>query len=92
MQSKNHKAKTQAESEHIGRVKSLPCSVCNAPPPSDAHHIKQQSHFTVVSLCKDCHQGQILGLHGQRAAWKIRKMDEIDALAITIRRLIASAA
>ena len=30
-----------------------------------------------------------MGLHGQKRAWAIRKMDEIDALAITINRLLA---
>jgi hypothetical protein len=30
-----------------------------------------------------------MGLHGQRRAWAIRKMDELDALAVTIERLSA---
>jgi cytochrome c5 len=68
-------------------VKRMPCSVCDAPGPSDAHHIKQGQHWTVVSLCKACHQGPILGWHGQRAAWNVRKMDEIDALSNTIKAL-----
>jgi cytochrome c5 len=42
----------------------------------------------VVALCKDCHQSQILGWHGQRRAWAVRKMDELDALAKTIERLL----
>lgn len=87
MRSKNSAALTNAEREHIGRVKSLPCSVCDTPGPSDAHHIKQGQHFTVVSLCRDCHQNGVLGWHGQRRAWDIRKMDELDALAVTIQRL-----
>jgi len=87
MQSKNHKAKTAAESAHIAAVKSLPCSVCDAHGPSDAHHIKQQSHFTVVALCKDCHQGSFAGWHGQKRAWTLRKMDELDALNVTLSRL-----
>ncbi len=89
MQSKNHRAKTKTEKAHIERVKALPCSVCDAPGPSDAHHIKQESHFTVVSLCKDCHQGAFAGLHGQKRAWTLRKLDEIDALNITVGRLFA---
>jgi len=28
------------------------------------------------------------GLHGQRAMWKIKKMDELDALCVTIKRLL----
>jgi hypothetical protein len=29
-----------------------------------------------------------MGWHGQRRAWAIRKMDELDALNVTIRRLL----
>ena len=87
MRSKNSKSLTVADRAHIERVKSLPCSVCDAHGPSDAHHIKQGQHFSVVALCKECHQGSVLGLHGQRRAWAVRKMDELDALAVTIQRL-----
>jgi len=79
---------TAAERKHLARVKSLPCSVCNAPPPSSAHHVKQHSQYTCVSLCFDCHQGALMGWHGQRRAWAIRKMDELDALNVTIERLL----
>ncbi len=90
MRSKNSRVPTKAESSHIARVKSLPCSVCDAPGPCDAHHIKQGQHYTTVALCKSCHQGGLLGLHGQRRAWLVRKMEEIDALNITIKRLAAA--
>ena len=79
----------KAEREHVGRVKALPCSVCDEPGPSDAHHIKQGQHYTVVALCKSCHQGPLMGLHGQRRMWAIKKMDEVDALAVTVERLLA---
>lgn len=78
----------KAEREHVGRVKALPCSVCDEPGPSDAHHIKQGQHYTVVALCKSCHQGPLMGLHGQRRMWAIKKMDELDALAVTVGRLM----
>lgn len=89
MRSKNQPAMTAAESAHVARVKSLPCSVCDAPGPSDAHHIEQGQHFTTVALCKSCHQGPFLGWHGQRRAWAICKMNELDALGVTIKRLMA---
>jgi len=79
---------TTKQREHIGRVKALPCSVCDAPPPSAAHHVKQHQQFTVVALCTDCHQGSFNGWHGQKRMWSIKKMDELDALAITIERLL----
>ena len=76
--------------EHLRRVKELPCSVCDAPGPSDAHHVKQGLQYTCIALCKSCHQGSIMGWHGQKRAWAIRKMDEIDALNVTVKRLIDS--
>lgn len=79
---------TAKQRAHVQKVKELPCSVCDAPPPSDAHHVKQHRQYTVVALCKDCHQGSILGWHGQKRMWAIKKMDEIDALNVTIERLL----
>ena len=89
MRSKNAKAIKAREAAHIASVKALPCSVCDEPGPCDAHHIKQGQHYTVVALCKSCHQGSLMGLHGQRRMWAIKKMDEIDALAVTVERLMA---
>jgi len=76
------------EKAWVGLVKELPCSVCDAPPPSDAHHVKQHSQYVCVALCKDCHQGSRNGWHGQRQMWKLKKMEEIDALNITIERAV----
>lgn len=90
MRSKNSKPLSKDEAAHLERVKSAPCSVCDAPPPSDAHHIKQGQHFTAVALCRDCHIGSINGWHGQKAMWRVMKMDELDALAVTIRRISGS--
>lgn len=87
MRSKNSKPFTPAERAHLQAVKELPCSLCDAPPPSAAHHIKQGCHFTTVALCQDCHQGSINGWHGQKRMWLIYKMDEIDALNVTLQRL-----
>ena len=89
MQSKNKKSPTAAERRHIAAVKSLPCSVCDAPGPSDCHEIKQGQWYTSVALCESCHRGYN-GLHGTKAFWRIRKMDELDALDVTIRRLLTS--
>lgn len=77
---------TARQRSHIGRVKELPCSVCDAPPPSDAHHIEQALQYCVIALCKACHQGPS-GWHGTRALWRIRKMDELKALNVTLERL-----
>ncbi len=87
MKTKNAKAITSAEHHHIGRVKALPCSVCDQPGPSDAHHINQGQHFTCIALCKDCHQGSFNGWHGQKRMWAVKKLDEVSALNITLKRL-----
>jgi len=78
------------EKRWVGLVKEQPCSVCGAPGPSDAHHIKQGLHYTCVALCKSCHQGSKMGWHGERRAWAIAKMDENDALNVTIRNVFSS--
>ena len=89
MNSKNKKAPTVAERKHIERVKSLPCSVCDEAGPSDCHEINQGEWFTSIALCKSCHQGPLLGWHGQRQMWKLKKLDEVGALNKTIERLMA---
>jgi hypothetical protein len=76
------------EREHLARVKELPCSVCDANGPSEAHHMKQHRQYTCIALCESCHRGALMGLHGQRRAWAIHKMDEADALNVTIQRLM----
>lgn len=90
MRSKNHKAISKLESAHMGRVKNLPCSVCDAPAPSIAHHIRQQRHWLTIPLCEDCHVGSYNGIHGQARIWSVLKLDELDALNITIGRLHGS--
>jgi hypothetical protein len=87
VRSKNSKPFTKDELEHLRKVKECPCSVCGLPGPSDAHHIKQGLHRTTVALCKSCHQGSVMGWHGQKAAWRIAKMDELDALNVTLQNI-----
>ena len=88
MQSKNKRQPTAAEQRHIDLVKALPCSVCDGAAPTECHEIKQGQWFTGISLCPDCHRGSFNGLHGQKRMWAIKKMDEIDALAVTVQRLM----
>lgn len=89
MRTKNAKAINPVERAHLALVKSLPCSVCDHPAPSDAHHINQGQHFTAVALCKDCHQGSENGWHGRKTMWRVLKLDELGALNITLKRLAA---
>lgn len=84
MNSKNLK---QSDRDHLARVKDLPCGVCSAPAPSDAHHIKQGLHYLCIPLCKDCHQGGFNGIHGQARIWSVLKKDELSVLNETIQKL-----
>lgn len=81
---------TKAERTWVGLVKEQPCSVCGQEGPSDAHHIKQGLHYTCVALCKSCHQGSNMGWHGNKRAWAIAKMEELDALNVTIKNVFTS--
>lgn len=92
MQSKNKPVPTKAEREHIQRVQAMPCGVCEAPGPSEVHEIEQGLWFASIPLCPDCHRGSLLGLHGQRRAWKVRKITELVVLANTIEQLVRETA
>lgn len=89
MRSKNKTPPTPAERKHVQRVKLLPCSVCDVGggygAPSEAHEIKQGAYFTTVALCADCHRGSGLGFRA--GMWRLKKMDELDALGVTLARL-----
>jgi len=82
--SKNIKAD---EKHHLLRVKELPCGVCDAAGPSDAHHIQQGLHYLCIPLCKDCHQGSFNGIHNQARIWSVYKKTELSVLNDTIKKL-----
>ena len=46
MHSKNKPAMTAAERAHVTRVKEMPCAVCSASGPSEAHELEQGFWFT----------------------------------------------
>ncbi len=88
MRSKNKRAQTAAERRHAARIAEMHCVVCDAAGPSEVHEIRQGEWFLSLPLCADCHRGGFNGVHGQARAWAARKLDELGALAITIRRLM----
>lgn len=77
----------QRERRHLAAIKEMPCGVCGAAGPSDAHHIEQGLQFTCIPLCKDCHQGSHNGIHGRRALWNVTKKTELSVLNDTIEAL-----
>ena len=86
MQSKNKAAPTVAEDRHIQRVKGCDCAVCDARGPSEAHEIKQGQWWTSIALCGSCHRHSVFGIHGEKRMWIIKKIDELEALNITLFR------
>jgi hypothetical protein len=72
-------AEGQAGMDHMARVKMLPCVICQAPPPNDAHHCyhdrygtRKQSDLDTIPLCKWCHQDGPQSVHRDKAGWKDR--------------------
>jgi hypothetical protein len=43
---------TQRERRHLAAVKEMPCGVCGAAGPSDAHHIEQGQQFLVFPCAR----------------------------------------
>lgn len=78
---------TARERRHLAAVKEMPCGVCGAAGPSDAHHVEQHMQFLCIPLCKDCHQGAHNGIHGQRRIWNVLKKTELSVLNDTIDKL-----
>jgi hypothetical protein len=82
---------TPSERRHLQKVKALPCGVCGAAGPSDAHHIEQHRQYLCIPLCKDCHQGSFNGIHGQKRIWSVYKKTELSVLNDTIKTLMDNA-
>jgi hypothetical protein len=89
---------SKAAKDHIGRVKSLPCALCGAHAPSDAHHIlegriqgRRSSDWVTIPLCKSCHQDPRNGIHGEKIMLKIMHETELNLLAQTIETLYGRA-
>lgn len=81
---------TAREREHMARIKEMDCIVCGVAGPVEAHHVRQSSAFYCLPVCKPCHTGRG-GIHGEKHMWRLHKLDEVDALARLIRRLVEGA-
>ncbi len=69
-------AEGQAALAYLQAVKGLPCAVCDAPPPSDAHHVicdrfgaRKSSDWDAIPLCKKHHQNGPEAIHNGKASW-----------------------
>ena len=98
MRSKNSPRASAAEVAHLGRVKQLRCVCCyllerEQSHPTDVHHIRAggeaRSHWLVIPLCWDCHQGQN-GVEEKRTYLRILKVSEWGLLAIVMQWLMSN--
>lgn len=88
---------------HLSDVRNLPCVVCHVLGVSqitntEAHHprfaagmAQKSSDRLAIAVCVEHHRGKS-GIHGDRSAWNIKKLDEPQALAITIDWLLGGRA
>lgn len=88
MHSKNKPAMTAQERAHVGMIKEMNCIVCDDAGPCDAHEIEQGQWFTSLPLCRSCHMDSRNGIHGQKAMWRIMKMNELSALNELLRKFL----
>lgn len=92
------KQATKAERDYMGFVASLGCFVCRVigygETPAQVHHVRagsagmsqRPSHWLTVPLCERHHANYSKdGIHGGREEWRNNSLDEMDALADTIR-------
>lgn len=77
---------------HLNRVHDVPCVLCGAMP-VEAHHMREgqgmsqrASDWFSIALCPECHRGP-LGIHGDRTLLRIKKLDELDLVAMTLEAL-----
>jgi hypothetical protein len=86
MKTKNARALDEIESAYLADVKRVPCVICNAPAPSEAHHPEQGLHLCGIACCDDCHTGPH-GWHGDKSRWRAAKMTPMRAINETRRRV-----
>ena len=92
---------TKAEKHHMDRVANLGCYLCRhlgyGVTPAQVHHLREglgmsqrASNYLTIPLCDRHHANSSPdGIHGQRKAWKLAQVDEMDGLADTLERLMA---
>jgi len=85
------KSKTAAEKRYHDKVAALGCLICGSP--ANVHHIREDmgasmrsSHYLVIPLCREHHQGEF-SIHNSPREFKNIYGSELELLADTIGRL-----
>ena len=88
----NKKVATKAEREHMSKVASLGCLVCQRP--ANVHHIRpiglgignRSSHYETIPLCHDHHQGKF-SIHNSKQEFEDKYGTEQELLNKTLMEL-----
>lgn len=82
-------AKAPRDPERLAKIKQLPCVICGAAPPSDAHHCihdrfgqRKAPDSETIPLCKSCHQWGPGAIHADKRAWRERHGPDHGYLAM----------
>ena len=70
-------ARPAKDPKRLHRIKQLPCVICKAPPPSDAHHCIHDRYSQAkapdketIPLCKPHHQDGPDAIHNGKETWR----------------------
>jgi len=81
---------------YMQAVKQLPCAVCGAAPPSDAHHVicdrygtAKASDWDTVPLCKAHHQDGPEAIHNGKASWRAKHGPDYGYIESTASLVLA---
>ena len=81
--------------EYMGTVRQLPCAVCGAPAPSEAHHVihgrygsAKASDFDTIPLCPSCHRTGPDAIHRGKESWRQKFGNDFDYIEQT-RKAVA---
>lgn len=85
------KQATLKEKLFMSAVKGLPCIICSAPPPSEAHHVcdtgRRLGNMFCLPLCTKCHRGND-GFSGiNRTAWDKSLNNQLFLLRVVCKKL-----
>ena len=86
------KVATRLEREHMSKVASLGCLVCQRP--ANVHHIRpiglgigmRSSHYQTIPLCHDHHQGQF-SIHNCKEQFEAMYGTEEELLHRTLKEI-----
>ena len=84
--------------KHLAAVKMLPCVICYAPPPNDAHHCihdrfgsRKVPDEQTIPLCKRHHQDGPDAIHNGKETWREKYGADHEYLALVADMLAGEA-